>query len=1394
MEPVSMRTLNVRFALVLFLCVAASAAAVVGVHYFQTGRITQALLWQAERAAQEEHPEQAAKFLQRYLEFRPQDVERRVELGRLLASEKLAVTPRARSNALYVLETLVAREPGRNDLRRLIVRLAMEGPRPRLKLAREHAEALRQADPNDGEVVHWLGLCQEADAEDPRAAEKASALYAEAVRKSPQRTDTYVRLAALYRGSLSRPEQADQVMDDLVKANGESFQAYLLRGQYRLRNGSTDLAEQDLDRARELAPEEPGVLLAAAEAAQARQDYDRARDVLGHGQQLHAKDPRFCIARARLEVVAGKPQDAVAVLRDGLKRFGGPAQADLLWTLANVLLDEGNAEQCREAEGLITQLEKVKSSAVPYLQARLRLRHEDWGQAARLLERTRLTLEAAREPNRELLAHVNLYLGECYGRLREPTRQVEAYRRVLAREPASVPALLGMAQACRSLGQLGEAAKVYAQLTQLPLPATVRPSAVWTDLARLHIERSVLQEKPDWTEAEEALRQAESADAEAVDVALVRAQLLVAQNKLAEAQELLTRRRDARPRQTEFWTALADVLGRRGRWEEAEAALAAAQRELGDTADVRLAWARLWSGRRSGEAAARVAALSQNLESFADEDQIRLLQGLADASSRLGEQAQAERFWQRLAQYPALAKDPRLHMLLFELALAGGREDDMRGALAAVQRIEGDQGALVSYGKALELIWRAEIKGQTETLGEARAILDRLASQRPSWPAVVVAKAEVERLQRHPDLAIALYRKAIRLGDRSGRTVRPLVQLLYQSQRYAEAGQEIQRLQKEALTKDLKQVAAELSLRGNRPELALEHARDAVSAQSTDYRDFLWLGQVYAAGGRWQEAEQNLRRAVDLGERRPEAWVSLVQFLAGRDRAEAELVAEQARARLSGDQAPLALAQCQEALGHAEEARIQYLAALKAKPQDPLVLREVVNFLVRANRPREVEPLLRQVLNSPERGSESDAAWARRTLALVLASRGDFKSFQEAMALVGLGLDEAGRVVEAKNSADGDGEEQRARSRVLAAHNGSAPRKKAIGLLEDLGRRQLQTPDDQFLLVQLHERDGAWGRACDVLRALLAEQGPQPLYLAFYAQDLLRQENFAEAETVLHTLEELETNRKAEPGALGTVELKVQLYRAQGQHDQAVALLKEHVARKGARPEEVVVLIGYLGRVNRLDEALGLCERAWQTCPPEAAGAASVSVLKGNKPTEDQYARVESWLRTALQKQPRSTLLLMHLADLQGQRGKYQEEEAVYDEILKVDPTNIVALNNRAWLLALRSGNGSDARRLIEGALEILGPRPELLDTRAVVCMAQNQTQQAISDLERAVTLDAPTATRYFHLARAYYMARKNDAAAEAFRKAKALGLERAKLHPVEQAACGKLFDELDGR
>src|SRR5205814_757545 len=142
-----------------------------------------------------------------------------------------------------LLERAIARDPGRLDLRRRAVALAMRPGLARPQQALEHLERLTAARPEDGELRGLLGECKEALApgrRDPQGLYKeARAAYEGSIKLSPDRVDSYVRLAALLRGPLGDPTAADAVMGvgaaegrGLVAANPKSARAYLARARY----------------------------------------------------------------------------------------------------------------------------------------------------------------------------------------------------------------------------------------------------------------------------------------------------------------------------------------------------------------------------------------------------------------------------------------------------------------------------------------------------------------------------------------------------------------------------------------------------------------------------------------------------------------------------------------------------------------------------------------------------------------------------------------------------------------------------------------------------------------------------------------------------------------------------------------------------------------------------------------------------------------------------------------------------------------------------------------------------------------------------------------------------------------------------------------------------------
>jgi tetratricopeptide (TPR) repeat protein len=226
-------------------------------------------------------------------------------------------------------------------------------------------------------------------------------------------------------------------------------------------------------------------------------------------------------------------------------------------------------------------------------------------------------------------------------------------------------------------------------------------------------------------------------------------------------------------------------------------------------------------------------------------------------------------------------------------------------------------------------------------------------------------------------------------------------------------------------------------------------------------------------------------------------------------------------------------------------------------------------------------------------------------------------------------------------------------------------------------------------------------------------------------------------------------------------------------------------------PESSLALAQFLGRHNRVTEALDLCEQAAKDkAPVENVATAGLRILYSAKASGEPCQRVARWIEAALPGSPRKVILLNYLAALHNLQGDYPQAEAVYRRVLEADGRDATALNNLAWLLAFQPQNNADALKLIERAVEIAGPLPTLLDTRAVIHLAAGRVPSAIKDLEEALA-ESPTASGYFHLAQAH-LSTNRARAVVAFQQATERGLSEAGLHPLDRPGYRVLCARLD--
>ena len=896
------------------------------------------------------------------------------------------------------------------------------------------------------------------------------------------------------------------------------------------------------------------------------------------------------------------------------------------------------------------------------------------------------------------------------------------------------------------------------------------------------------------------------------DVALLQAETLAAQNQVVQARELLERMIAKVPDQPALWIALANLAGREKGAEAALAILDRADHQIGAKTELRVAQVGYWARVNGPKAIEALNKFEKEAKGLEPKDRDRILQSLALAYMQLGQRDQATALWKALAS--SNPDDLKSRLVLFDLAHGGGDDATAQTYLDQIRRIEGSDGVIWRFGRAVLLIANAERnRDERAPLIEARGELQRVELQRPSWSRVSIALARIDELSGNMDSACQRYLKAIMdQGERDPAVLARAVRLLTKQERFADASQVITKLKSEGLpiSTGIERLAVQDSLLNGNVTQAMEIARSVIPSDTKDPNELIWLGQVQWAANQ-PEAEQTFRRAVELARSDSRTWTALVLYLVGvnlRDKAEKEV--QNAQKVLPKELIPLFLAQCYEALGHTDQAKEQYEKALAAKPNDMLALRAITTFHIRGRRLAEAQPYLKKIIELG--GTRADTDWARNVLATILASQGGYQGSLEALKILDqLPAPEAGQADASKLT------DLRTKAKILAMQPSLARRKEAVKILEGLVDRGQALNDDVFLLAQLHDVDGDWSKAQQRYRDLLSSQDKNLVYRTFYLRALIRHEKLDEAQTALESLV------KTAPTAPATIEARARVLTAQKKNAEAVELLEDYVKGDDTRlgvtaqlleelghyapaermyrkyvakyqdknPNLLLVLASFLGRHAQTDQALALVDEASKVCTPEAVANTSAVVLYGAPSDSGQFERVAKRLEEAAKANPDKVSILFDLANVRSLQGRYGDAESIYRQVFERNKALGASLNNLAWLLALEGGSKlQEALPTINDAIKLDGETPDLLDTRAVIQLALNQANPAITDLENAIAV-SPTFDKYFHLARAYQLAGKSNEAKSALEQAKTLGLALEKLHPLERDSYQQLVRSL---
>ena len=1144
-------------------------------------------------------------------------------------------------------------------------------------------------------------------------------------------------------------------------------------------------------------------------------------------------------AEAKPDDRKGHYDRAMAEIEEGMKKVAGSKALELLFFKAELQIPAQDVKGARQTIEELQKMRNLRPEVVDYFNARILLAEGKWFEAMEALNKLRSQMS---QFGRDRAMEVDFGLGLCYERLGRFDQAHDQYELVLQQDPTNEPAKAGT---LRVAGMLGK-----------NLPESGRNDAGNDLQKQIGDMLKKPKAQQDWSRIDAAiLETAKERKLDEVTTLMLQVQVMMMREEYEAAGKLLAEANKLSPKNLQIMrtaVGLARINPKVGpvqameRWKKVEA-------EFGDQPGLRLDKADILiqqsKDQQDKEALKHeLASLMTGIDSWTPQQKIELWSGMAGRYLNLGMTEEAR-------QYLTLSADAQpnelpLRLALFSLALDAGDDAGMKEAQDKILQIVGDKNdSAWLYAEARRKL--SQVRRQqlgVEALPEIRRLANQALRQRQEWYELYALLGELEVLANNGAAAIENYDKAEALGRPAPTAVAAHIRLLAANGRYPDAGKLLDRIPEGARQQLLGPLYAEILFRSNQTDEAIKQAKAATEADPKSAQNQYWYGQLLARtaqapnltpqrrGEIMAEAIKAMEKATELQPEFPEAWFALINYHAmQKNDAQAQKTLRDAQLALSGDNLQMFLARSYEVLHRWFDAETMYRAIYEAAPDDLARAQQLAAFYTgpiyqRPDRRVKAAPLINQILKAGADKkvppNDGNLLWARRMAARILSTTNDYQNMKNAENLL------------ASNSQDGNLliEDKLAMAEILAPRPEPLSRLKAIALLEEVSKIQRLNEQAEIQLGDLYYAVGSsWSKYSDQMKKTISLFPNSPEARTAYMRKLLARGDKASLDEAARQITKM---REIAPNNPATFELTVRLASKLGKQQQVRAELLSRIpkvqdikeldeaqARGLAGFATLLIELGDLDSAEKLYTDLAarvpamnfelakfLGERRDpQKCfdklqelyKPEnvtdvLAVALAVARAQRDKVGDKFDAQIQRWLDAGLRENPDSITLLVTQADLYDLQKKYDQAAEIYTKLLAredlKDVRRAVVLNNVAFLLALSDSakaGGADPLKLVNEAAEIMGPNSDILDTRAIVLISQRNYKGAIADLELAVT-DNPTPSKYFHKARAHYLAGENKAAVEAWEKAESIGLTRDSLNRMELEQYDDLKAKID--
>ena len=1380
----AMRYFNWKLAIVLVVAAVVCTVAAFSLHRWRRSSLAEQALARAEQAYAEKRWDEAADDFGRYLAVNGKDVPVLIKYADAQAKRR----PQTSANigrAISVYRTALLLRPDDLDSAKTLTQLYMMMGQfsEAASVAERHLK--RKEDP-ELRVTYAAALWQ------MREFDKALAEVNRITAQHP----TEIRAFEMAGGwDENRPNMAGKSramwLDEAVAKNPDAALAYAARAAYYLDKRNTDRAKTDLTRALQCDLSGKDVRLRVARELTRAGMGEQAREQLRILQTVDPTDAGLWMTWAQVASDAKSPEEMYAVAEQGMKALGADMW-DFMPVATHLLILSGHLEKVPDYLSKMRNRD-LNPVRVSFLEGLLAYRENRTRDAVDAWRRT--VSFPARVPD-QISCQMEAYwrLAGALHQLGETQAAIGQLQTLLAKRPDHAEASLLLAQLLAQ-SRTGDWQRVVDQAAAAQQLAKNDPNAV-ARAALLELEARIQNQalggsadanavRTEWNAIEAKVDELDKKTGGAIEVKLLRVRIAVQRQRFAEADRILADLETRYPADMRVMLLRAEYCVVENKDTEALASFRQAMTSFPDAFEPvrRFAWF------------LNLRNLKQDCESvvteaFAriQEPQTRRNLGLlmAELYQVWGEKDKGYRWLTDLtAKFPG---DIQSRRMLLDCEAVAADPQRSQALVDEIKKIEGPAGSLWRYEQA-ELWARSKEfgrvsgtdvskLGETSLYAQIVKLLQENLLANPDDQASRLLLARVYDFVGERQLALTTYSEAHDRVPGDTRVIEFYVRALVRAREFGRAqaildklgahvrespallrlqamndiGREKLASASDTLRQLIEQEPNDITLQLYQADLL---TRQKQYAQAEAILSALWARRPDSAGvalalmevrllqGKKQEAMALCEEVIEKLHNAPAYMVRARAYILLKDYDKALTDLGQAIAVDPKNSGAWELrAGVHEVLGRLPEAIADIRQALALSPDQPRVQGLAVRLFARSGSGslrQEAEGMLRKAIADPKNRDPELVLLMARLLVSQRTRTGP--ALTEARSLLRQLTEENPRNVAAWATwAD------------LELQQGDASRAMEVatrGLAHNEENRQL------LLLKALAEKKLSPSVAALTTLRQLAESDPNDLeVLLHWADAYVLAERPREA--VAKLTERLD--RFSGPARRSCeIALARTLY-SDGQKEKAHELFSTLIAADPNDPAPVMTLGQLLRQEKRWTEVNQLLN-LWRIAnPSDARTSTDMAHILAGSGDQQALQMAEDQLRMILDANPNAVPTLVLLSMLMQDAGRNEEATRLNRRIIELDPNNVVAINNLAWVLCEEDGVSpatlKQALDLANRGLAVLPDYADLLDTRGVVYYRQGEFEKAVADFTQCISLfplDASlSAAPRFHLARAY--------------------------------------------